>query len=188
LPIEISTQGFKRPTLIFLKAETHIWTMVRKIVITAEDVRKAGEASRPYQRLDLTLHFMTLAQVPQIKKCRTRVYRRTDLKDLIEKPLLSACEILYDKNIKTYFSNGRARQLHIDRGSLAYCYIGLEYDSLSDENKSIANVLATMRTTEGVHIGWELEPTSPASLLQRLSITAARKFKQQQKRGPTISY
>lgn len=61
---------------------------------------------------------------------------RENLYTIIELPCLEACINLYDKNIRTIYSNGNVE----DETGIAN--IGIEYDSLSDENKKIAQELS----------------------------------------------
>ncbi len=55
-----------------------------------------------------------------------------------DEPCVEACQKLYDLNIETYTSGG-----HVDgkENATSSAYIGIVYDTLSDENKLIANYL-----------------------------------------------
>ena len=52
-----------------------------------------------------------------------------------DEPCVEACQLLYDLNIQTYTSSG-----HVDGKANAEgeAYVGINYDTLSDENKRIA--------------------------------------------------
>ena len=63
------------------------------------------------------------------------VKNREDLKKIIEAPCLEACLDLYDKNIQTVNSSANAREI----GDMAY--IGINYDSLDNENRKILDFL-----------------------------------------------
>jgi len=77
----------------------------------------------------------------RIGKKEAFIVTREALPDLIEKPCLPACVNLYDKNIRTVASNGNVQYAmgpaHLERG----LFIHIEYGSLSDENKQIAQDL-----------------------------------------------
>ncbi len=62
--------------------------------------------------------------------------RKEDLAKLVEGPLLSTCEILYDKNIETFMSS--ANKQNIAQG---YVDFQILVDSLSKRNKMIADDL-----------------------------------------------
>lgn len=79
-----------------------------------------------------------------ILKRECLIVKREELIDVIEENCLEASIELYDKNIRTVASNGNipyARRLtmyKIDRASL---FIHIDFDSLDDTNKSIAEEL-----------------------------------------------
>jgi hypothetical protein len=66
------------------------------------------------------------------------IKQRRDIRDVVEMPLISACEELYDKNILTLQSS--ANQKDIKSGE---CWVTLHFDSMSDENKKTAQAFAT---------------------------------------------
>lgn len=63
------------------------------------------------------------------------VKNREDLRKIIEEPCLPACLKLYDLNIQTVNSSANRREI----GDNAY--IGINYDSLDENNKKILNKL-----------------------------------------------
>lgn len=63
-----------------------------------------------------------------IPKNRDAIYLYAD------EPCVEACQLLYDLNIQTYTSNG-----HTHGMGTGQAYVGIVYDTLSDENKEIAN-------------------------------------------------
>jgi len=168
--------------------------MAKRIILTAEDVKRANQKAcerASNNTIDLTLHFMTLAEVTPIFGVPTTVLHRKDLKKIIEKPLLSACEILYDKNIDTNYSHGRATEYDVEQGHDARCYIRINYNSLSLENQEIGKTLGEVKKDSSFHtapgcepmsslfLHWNLPPTTKASVLEQLSVETVRKFKQQ---------
>lgn len=63
------------------------------------------------------------------------VKHREDLRKIIEEPCLPACLTLYDKNIQTVNSSANKREI----GGQAY--IGINYDSLDENNKKVLDKL-----------------------------------------------
>jgi hypothetical protein len=62
------------------------------------------------------------------------IVNREMIKDLVESPLVPACEALYDKNILTLESSANSEDLN--RGNVS---IVIDYNSLSQENKQFVN-------------------------------------------------
>src|SRR5687768_7262504 len=67
------------------------------------------------------------------------VGQREDLKNLIEGPLLSACEELYDKNIDTVGSSANKKDV-----SQGYAYITIDFETLSARNQNIGRELGEL--------------------------------------------
>ena len=65
----------------------------------------------------------------------TQVNYKADLAKIIEIPCLAACELLYDKNILTYWSSS-------NRDSPDKAEILIRFESLDEKNKKIANELS----------------------------------------------
>ena len=61
------------------------------------------------------------------------IKHRVEIKDLVETPFVTACEELYDKNIMTIESSANASDIKI-----GYARLQINFDSLSDANKKIA--------------------------------------------------
>ena len=61
-----------------------------------------------------------------------QILNRDSIKNFVEKPLIGACEVFWDKNIRTLESSANSK----DIGSAGY--IGLDFNTLSEENKIIA--------------------------------------------------
>ncbi|MSU75974.1 hypothetical protein EXS54_00640 [Patescibacteria group bacterium] len=88
--------------------------------------------SAKYNVSDTTL----LSEVPSIGRggiVRTREY----LSEIVELPLVDACEELYDKNIKTVMSSACGADVSGGRRA----YVRIDYDSLSLANREIADAL-----------------------------------------------
>lgn len=74
---------------------------------------------------------LTLNDVPSIKGLDEKLDTREDLVNIVEYPLLSACQHLFDLNINTTYSE-------VHGGTV---FIHIDYDNLSYENKTTANEL-----------------------------------------------
>ncbi len=77
-----------------------------------------------------------LSDIAPITEFHITVGSKADLAELIEGPLLSACQNLYDKNIQTYMSS--ANQENISSG---HAELSIIYDALSEKNKEVAQRL-----------------------------------------------
>lgn len=119
-----------------------------------------------------------VARVDAIEQPRNQmVKQRTDLAKLIEKPLLAACEILYDKNIRTYAAS--ANKKDIADGA----YIILDYDTLSAENRRIAGQHGEVLDYDGgkaVKIIFPTTKTTAVPEIREKSLEIARQFKTQE--------
>ncbi len=83
----------------------------------------------------------SLADIDVITKfTNTLIKNRSDIKDIVEEPLVVACQEFYDKNIQTTGSSANRKDL--ETGEVE---IYLNYDTLSDENKRIAEQYAEIR-------------------------------------------
>ena len=72
--------------------------------------------------------------------------RHLDIPKFVERPLLKACIILYDKNIHTLSTSANAK----DIGQFAY--INIEYDTLSTENKTIGEKYGQVVESDGKNL------------------------------------
>jgi hypothetical protein len=77
-----------------------------------------------------------LADLEPIEESHVCPESKADLAHVVEGPLLSACEKLYDKNIQTFMSSANKKDLAI--GSVHFIII---YEALSKKNKEIAKQL-----------------------------------------------
>ena len=106
------------------------------------------------------------------------VTRKEQLSSLVEKPLLSACQILYDKNIRTTGSS--ANKKDIGNGKV---YITIDFDTLSQENKKIAEDIGKIyQSDEITQVKIEI-PTDSEDVVEDIQLKAekiANKFKKQQ--------
>jgi len=90
----------------------------------------------------------SLNEVLPIQKTRgLTIIKREQIKEIVEGPLVGACEVFWDKNIKTYESS--ANKQDTQRG---FCYIRIDFDSLSEENKEIAKQYGEPYNDVGVQV------------------------------------
>jgi len=77
-----------------------------------------------------------LTDVERIHESRAQVIKtKEEIAKYVERPLLKACEALWDRGIRTLESSAN-KEDHKARG---YAYIVVDYGSLSDENKKIVD-------------------------------------------------
>ena len=80
-----------------------------------------------------------LSDIEPITHSHIRVTSKAELAQVVEGPLLSACEDLYDKNIQTYMSSANKGVLVGEHSTADF---SIKYDALSEKNKEIAQQLA----------------------------------------------
>lgn len=85
-----------------------------------------------------------LSQIDPIEQGGLTPDSKEELKTLVEAPLLEACQILYNKNIKTLFSSANKKDLSIGK-----VYITIDYNSLSLKNQEIARNLGEIHMSHG---------------------------------------
>lgn len=106
------------------------------------------------------------------------IKNKQDLEKAIEKPLLEACEIFYDKNIKTTQSTANAKD--IGRNAL----IAVDYNSLSLENQKIANNILDITIGKGGRITATVKipienANTPVKEISDKTVEIANQFKKQ---------
>jgi len=74
-----------------------------------------------------------LEEIEPIEESAGQKITRESIKELVEAPLIEACEIFYDKNIRTLSSS--ANKKDIERGEV---HIILDVETMSPENREIA--------------------------------------------------
>jgi hypothetical protein len=118
---------------------------------------------------------------PIIGRYNTWLLNKDDIKKYVEFPMQAACEIFWDKNIKTSASS--ANKTHLDKGSPAY--IGLDFLSLSQENKKYAEQLVNKGKAKmvwndtAVGLDIPLSKSHNTDELIQASIEVAKGFKNQ---------
>lgn len=80
-----------------------------------------------------------ITEVEPIEQSREKMIEtKEQIKELVEAPLLAACEELYDKNIQTLSTSANKNDV------LYGGYINIDFDSLSEKNKEIAKTLGEL--------------------------------------------
>lgn len=75
----------------------------------------------------------SLGEIEPIEQGSLTLNSREDLVRLVEAPLLEACQLFYDKGIETWMSSANKKDIVVGE-----VHIIIRYDSLSDQNKKIA--------------------------------------------------
>lgn len=121
----------------------------------------------------------SLADVPVIEESSNQmIISRDQLEKLIERPLLQACEELYDKNIRTLSSS--ANKKDIEAGNV---YVILDFDSLSEKNKKIALNFASPIEYDRLKAVKIIIPVSDKTTVDEISQEAMRISKAFQKQS-----
>lgn len=95
-----------------------------------------------------------LRDVQPIKMSRgSRIDTKEKLKELIELPLVPAAEILYEKNIQTTESTANYQDIQYG----GHIGIVINYDTLSEENKHIAQEVCSVATHGDGYISATIE-------------------------------
>jgi hypothetical protein len=123
-----------------------------------------------------------ISQISPIQEGGLPMVSRAQLAELVEAPVLEACEALRDKGVRTIYSSANRN----DVGSEAKeAYIGVDYESLSAENRAIAEGLGTFHPKLAglpmphVRIVFPLDASSTVGDVRRASLEVADKFFQQ---------
>lgn len=111
------------------------------------------------------------------------IYSDDDVREFVEEPLVDACKMFLDKGIRTYWSSANT-----DSGQ-KQADIGVDYSSLSEENKAIASKLGGIVednfdlggnfTFKGVVFLLPISAKTPVADITQWSIGIAEKFKTQ---------
>ena len=145
-----------------------------------DESREAKKNNKEVFEFNLNANLRTISEIDPLLNQEDVVRERKQFPSAVERPLLRACIMLYDKNIHTISSSANIQ--NIGRNAV----IVIDYDSLSDENKKIAEQYsaiteANLRTpfrTVAIKIPIGDENTL-ISEIERKSLEIARKFKPQ---------
>ena len=130
-----------------------------------------------------------IEEVVVIPESRNQVItKREQIPQLVEQPLVSACENLYDKNIRTLSSSANSQDLLTKNTPECFANIVVDFDTLSEENKKIIAQLteegkATALEDYDERVCYQLKfPISKATTIEELtfaSTQSADKFQKQ---------
>src|SRR3989344_7459093 len=87
-----------------------------------------------------------IAEVKPVQESRNMIVRTRDqLRELVEFPLLRACEELYDKNIRTLSTSANEQDIKYQNA-----HIIIDFGSLSEENKEIGKQLGEIHRADNL--------------------------------------
>ncbi len=98
---------------------------------------------------------------------------REKIKEMVELPLISACEELYDKNIRTVSTSANESDI-----KLGYAIIIIDFKTLSDKNKEIGKELGELSDEELV-IKIPVNENSTVEEVKNSAESVAHKFVKQ---------
>lgn len=122
-------------------------------------------------------HRLEMKSVLAIEKSGGTMFRtRTQIREFVELPLVEACEELWDRNILTVNSSANSRDVEI-----GYAYIGLDRESLSPENKKVAEQYGqdTSDDDRAVYIHISIGEGDTDEDVRRKSLKIVKAFKKQ---------
>ena len=121
-----------------------------------------------------------LSDVSPICNSFCNILERKQISDIVEAPLVKACEFLYDLNVKTLDTSAN----QTSKGKTGYCHVIIDYCSLSLENKKISEELGEIFTycesTKAVMFQIPLNDDSTIEDIESISLSLFKPFKQQE--------
>lgn len=125
---------------------------------------------------------ITIKDVSRIEESDSKLQRRADIRKFVEEPLIPACETLYDLNICTWRSSANSNDI-----KQGYGVISLDFPSLSEHNKTIAQELvergeAELITPEDprlVSLRIPLKETSTVDEVSEAALKLVKRFGEQ---------
>lgn len=121
-----------------------------------------------------------LSAIQPITKSALVPNSREDLVNIVEAPLLEACQILYDKNIKTVMSSANKEDM---KSGIAW--IAIDVGSLSEENKEVAKELGKIYMMHGsvprpaINLEISISQNTTVDDIRKIALKMVEKFKQQ---------
>ncbi len=104
-------------------------------------------------------------------------FTKEEIEDFVETPLIEACKVFYEKNIRTLSSSANEKDL--ETGEI---YIVIDKETLSEENKEIADNVGesvVIRGKEVVKISIPISEESTEDDIRRKAVDIAEQFKKQ---------
>ena len=105
---------------------------------------------------------------------------REDLANLVEAPLLEACLVLFDKNIKTISSSANKGDIVAGKA-----YVIIDYGSLNERNKDIARTFGDVYVFHGsidvpaVNLEIRVDKNTKVGQIRKAALAIVEKFEQQ---------
>ena len=118
-----------------------------------------------------------LSEIDPIEESSITPKSREDLATFVEAPLLEACQLFYDKGIETWMSSANKKDIAIGEA-----HIIIRYDSLSDQNKKIAQQSGrsfSYLNREYTKITMPVTAGTTAQEISRHMVGIARRFESQ---------
>ena len=120
-----------------------------------------------------------LTDLEPIEESRnTMIINREQIGQYIESPLVKACEVLWDKGVRTLSTSANKKDISEGAG-----YIIIDFDNLSPQNQEVATSLSEPIEYDGmqaVKIPIPLDETSILSDIETYALEVADKFVVQQ--------
>lgn len=127
--------------------------------------------------LDSTL----ISDIEPVEEGGITVPSKEYLKNFVEYPLLEACELLFDKGIRTIFSSANKKDLII-----GHAHIALDWEQLSPANQQIAEKLGEegiihgSRTRKGIYLQIPVTRSSTVGDIKEQALTLVNQFENQE--------
>lgn len=127
-----------------------------------------------------------LSEIKVIAQTSGLVFReRKEIKELVEPPLVSACEMLYDKNIETWGSSANEKDVRVGWAYIAINRASLSeenrhiYDELPIENKEVDDEFGPPKDEDDMFIYFPTKSDTTAGDIEQASVKVASGFKKQ---------
>lgn len=122
---------------------------------------------------------LAVSEIKPIEESRNIVLEgRDSISKYVESPLVSACQIFWDKNIQTLSSSCNEKDV-----AIGYGHIIVDFDSMSPENQSIASSIGTPVEYDGrlaLEIKFPINKETTTEEIERMTEDVANKFVNQQ--------
>lgn len=120
-----------------------------------------------------------IGEVSPIEENRSSYIRnRSEIPQFVEPPLVRACEILYDNNVRTLSTTANRKDVEYDMPA----NIVIDFDSLSPENKELARQVGEIVPYDKINaviLKHRVSATTPTKEIEEWASSLAKKFKKQ---------
>ena len=120
-----------------------------------------------------------ISEVEPIEGGGIEAISKEDLRQIVEPPLVAACEVLFDKGIKTVFSSANKK----DVGGTGH--IAIDFDSLSTANQGVAmrigveGIIHGAVPKKGIYLEFPITQYSTVGEIREATLALANKFESQ---------